>query len=415
MKKIKIGLIGYGNRGRLYSSFIKDMEDKVDFCAVCDNRANEISDMIIANTGVKNIYDSDEKFFAADLSLDLVLICSMDQYHYKQAKKCLEKGYNILLEKPISSSLKEVKELNLLASKKNLKVIVTYVLRYTYFYRLIKDIIDSKEIGEIVNINTTENVAYWHQAHSYTRGNWRNSKETGPMILTKCSHDMDLIYWLANKNVTKISSFGNQFYLKKENAPINSATYCTSCKVKDQCAFNAYRFYMSNKEWLRPLVGDDLSDEKINKFLDHSQYSRCVFKCDNDVVDHQVVNIEFEDKSTASHTMNAYSRYCYRDIKIMGSKGCIEGNFEENKFTVYHFLDNSSKVYDITDYTDDFIGHGGGDRIMFIELIDYLLTGEKTTRLTSIQESVMSHEMCFAAEKSRINDGKVVKIDYKVK
>jgi predicted dehydrogenase len=280
---------------------------------------------------------------------------------------------------------------------------------------MIKEIIDSGEIGKVININNTENVAYWHHAHSYTRGNWKDSKETGPMILTKCSHDLDLLFWLTGKNVKRISSFGNRSYLTKENDLEGSANHCEDCTRKDECAFNAYRFYLNNKEWLRPIIGDDLSDENIYKSLKGSPYSKCVFKCDSDVVDHQIVNIEFEDKTTASHTMNAFTRYCYRDIKIMGSKGCIEGNFEDKKFTVYHFLDNSERVVDITDYTDDFIGHGGGDRVMFKEVIDYLLTGNKTVSLTSIQESVMSHEMAFAAEKSRVNNGEVVEITYKVK
>ena len=338
----------------------------------------------------------------------------MDKYHFYQTKKCLELGYNVLLEKPVSNNLKEVIELNELAHKNNLKLIVSYVLRYTLFYKMIKDIIDSGEIGKVININNTENVAYWHHAHSYTRGNWKYEKETGPMILTKCSHDMDLIYWLMGKNVDKISSFGNRSYLIKENAPKDAAEYCIDCIEKDNCPFNAYRFYLNNKEWLRPIIGDDLSDENIMKNLYHNQYTRCAYKTNADVVDHQVVNILFDDKTTASHTMNAYTRYCYRDIKVMGSHGCIEGNFEEKKFKVYHFKDNSEREVDITHFTDDFVGHGGGDRVMFIELIDYLLTGNKTKSLTSISESVISHEMAFAAEKSRVNEGKVVKIKYKI-
>lgn len=413
MKKIKIGLIGFGNRGRLYSSFIKDLSDKVEYVAVCDYRIEELLDSL-KQYNLKHTFKDVEDFFNAKLDLDLVCICSMDKYHFYQTKKCLEMGYNVLLEKPVSNNLKEVIELNELASKKNLKLIVSYVLRYTLFYKMIKDIIDSGEIGKVININNTENVAYWHHAHSYTRGNWKYEKETGPMILTKCSHDMDLIYWLMGKNVDKISSFGNRSYLIKENAPKDAAEYCIDCIEKDNCPFNAYRFYLNNKEWLRPIIGDDLSDENIMKNLYHHQYTRCAYKTNADVVDHQVVNILFDDKTTASHTMNAYTRYCYRDIKVMGSHGCIEGNFEEKKFKVYHFKDNSEREVDITHYTDDFVGHGGGDRVMFIELIDYLLTGNKTKSLTSISESVISHEMAFAAEKSRVNEGKVVKIKHKI-
>lgn len=410
MKKIKVGLIGYGNRGRLYFSFIKEMLDKVELVAVCDYRANEIS-QDIKQTNAKYVFADTDKFFEANLDLDLVLICSMDKYHYLNTKQALEHNYNVLLEKPISANLEEVEQLSDIATSRNLKVIVTYVLRYAPFYEMIKKIIDDGEIGNIININTTENVAYWHQAHSYVRGNWRNSKETGPMILTKCSHDMDLIYWLSGKKVKRISSFGKLSHFVKENAPKGSSEYCTDCKLKDSCPFNCYRFYLSNKEWLRPMVGDELTEKNIIKYLDHGQYSRCVYKCDNDVVDHQIVNIEFEDGTTASHTMNAFTRWCYRDIKVMGEKGCIEGNFEKEIFTVYHFVDNSSRKIDIHDYSDDFTGHGGGDKVMFKEFIEYLLTNKKSVCLTTIQESVISHKMAFAAEKSRLNAGKVVDIE----
>lgn len=410
MKRIKIGIIGFGNRGRIYSNFIMETLDKVEYVAVCDVRAKQLEESI-KKYNVPNIYDNVDDFFNAKLPLDVVFICSMDQYHYKHTIMALNAGYNVLLEKPVSNNLDEVNKINNLATKKNLKVIVTYVLRYSLFYKYIKEVVDSNEIGDIININTTENVAYWHQAHSYVRGNWHNSKLTGPMILTKCSHDMDLIYWLMGKKVSKISSFGNNNYLNKEHTPKNATEYCFDCPNKDNCAFNAYRFYLANPEWLRPMIGDNLNEETINKFLYHNQYSRCVFQCDNDVVDHQIVNIEFEDHSTASHTMNAYTRWCYRDIKIMGTKGCIVGNFEMQKFKVYHFVDNSEKEIDITNYTKDFEGHGGGDRLMFNQFIDYLLTSKKTIQLTSIQESLISHKMAFAAEKSRLNDGKVEEID----
>ena len=409
MKKIKVGLIGYGNRGRLYCSFIKEMQDKVELVSVCDYRISKIKqDAKVHN--FKYYFENEQQFFDAKLDLDLVLVCSMDKYHYQNTKQALENGYNVLLEKPISSSLDEVMELNEIATKKNLKVIVTYVLRYALFYSIIKKLLVENNIGDIININTTENVSYWHQAHSYVRGNWRNSNETGPMILTKCSHDLDLLYWLSGKKIKRISSFGDLNYFKKENDLKGSSEYCTDCSIKDKCPFNAYRFYLENKEWLRPMVGDDLTDENIIKYLDHGQYSRCVFKCDNNVVDHQVVNIQFEDNTTASHTMNAFTRWCYRDIKIMGTKGCIEGNFETQKFTLFKFVDNSQKEYDIHDYSDDFTGHGGGDKLMFKELIEYLQTGKKSMNLTTIQESVISHQMAFAAEKSRLEDGKVIEL-----
>ena len=409
MKKIRIGLIGFGNRGRLYCSFLKDLKDECELVAIYDYKLDFIR-KDAEKYHAKYLFGTEDEFFDAKLDLDLVVISSMDKYHFVQTKRCLEAGYHVLLEKPIATKLEEVIEINELAKKLQRNVYVCHVLRYTMFYSLVKEIIDSGEIGEVVNINTTENVAYWHQAHSFTRGNWHNSKETAPMILTKCSHDLDLIYWLMNKKPIRVSSFGSLFYLNAEHCPEGAADYCTDCKLKDECAFNAYRFYHNNPSWIIPFVGEDINDEKIDKFLDHGAYSRCVYKCDNDVVDHQVVNIEFENHATASHTMNAYTRDCYRDIKVMGTKGQIQGSFEEQKFKVYHFLNNEEREIDIKKMTDNFVGHGGGDPLMFKEVVEHLLYGKKTASLTLLNDSVVSHIVAFSAEKSRIENGKVIDI-----
>jgi len=158
------------------------------------------------------------------------------------------------------------------------------------------------------------------------------------------------------------------------------------------------------------MVGDKLTIKNIDKFLDHSPYSRCAYDTGSDVVDHQIVNIEYEDNVTVSHTMNAYTRFCYRDIKVMGTKGQIEGNFEKRFFDVYYFNHNRHEMIDINKLTDDFVGHGGGDRVMFNELIDYLRTNKKSKSLTTLEESYYSNKLCFLAEKSRIEKGKVLEL-----
>lgn len=408
MKNIKVGLIGFGNRGSLYAKFIKENSERATLVAVADFKIND-SDVKerLAEYDVSNKFVSGADLLNAKLDLDLLIISSMDKYHYQEAKEAIELGYNILLEKPISTHVNEIKELETLADKKGVKVIVCHVLRYTIFYKQIKELIKSGKIGEIVNINATENVAFWHEAHSYVRGNWHNSKESGPQILTKCSHDMDILAWLMDKPIKKISSFGDLYWFKKENQPKNAAKRCFLCPLKDKCDFNCYKFYMNNREWLVPFIGRDLSDEKIDNFLKTSDYGRCVYDMDNDVVDHQIVNICFEDNTTASLTMNAFSRWCYRDIKVFGTKADIIGNFEERKIYVNYF-DGTKEEIDINKLTTDFEGHGGGDRIMVNELLDYLLNNKKTDSLTLLHDSVISHLMSLKAEESRLKDGTVI-------
>ena len=410
MRKIKVGLIGIGNRGGMYHDFARFNSDLCEVCAIVDYKLEQQLKRIGNPKDVKYLFDNTNDFFDANIDLDLLVISSMDKYHYEDAKRGILHGYHLLLEKPIACKYEEVLEINELAKKHNVKVMVCHVLRYTLFYKEIKRLIDEKVLGDIVNINATENVAFWHQAHSYVRGNWHNVSETAPQILTKCSHDFDIITWLMNKKPTHVSSFGDLYWFKKENKPNGSSNQCHDCPLGYKCDFNAYKFYLENRDWLKPFAGADLTDEKIDSFLKTSDFGHCVYDMDNDTVDHQVVNIQFEDKTTASLTMNAFSRWCYRDIKIFGTKGDLVGNFEDKIIHVKLFNHEEFDI-DITKLTDDFSGHGGGDAIMFKEVLDYILYDKKTKSLTLLDESVLSHKMAFLSEESRLEDGTSKKIN----
>ena len=411
MKKVKVGFIGIGNRGGMYHDFARKNSDLCEVVAIVDYKLELQLNRIGNPTDVPYLFNNTDDFYAANIDLDLLVISSMDKYHYMDAKRGIEHGYHLLLEKPIACKYEEVLEIDELAKKHNVKVMVCHVLRYTMFYKEIKRLIDENVLGEIVNINATENVAYWHQCHSYVRGNWHNTAETAPQILTKCSHDFDIITWLMNKKPTRVSSFGDLYFFKAKNKPLNSSNKCHNCPLGYECDFNAYKFYMDNRDWLKPFAGKDLTDEKLDNFLKTSDFGHCVFDMDNDTVDHQVVNIEFEDKTTASLTMNAFSRYCYRDIKIFGTKGDLVANFEDKIIHVnlYNYKNESFNI-DVSKLTDDFGGHGGGDAIMFKEVLDYLLFDKKTNSLTILSESVVSHKMAFLADESRLEEGMPKKI-----
>ncbi len=411
MKKLKVALIGYGNRGCIYGSFILSKKEQFEVVAVVEflkeKRKKAQKDFSLTDN---QVFENADDFFNAKLKVDLLIIASMDQYHYKQAMQALHLDMHILLEKPIALTLQECEDIEALASKKNKAVVICHVLRYSSFYVTIKNAIENKEIGEVVHIAQTENVGYWHQAHSYVRGNWRNKDITGPMILAKCSHDLDILYWLINQPCINVSSYGSLKHFNHENQPREAANRCFECALKESCPFNCFKFYLGfGREWARQLVGDDLSDENITNYLKVSPYGRCVYSCDNNVVDHQVVNMLFQNQVTASLTMNAFSRYCDRTIHIYGTQGEIIGDFENRLITIQPFL-KEKKVIDLNQISDDFSGHGGGDRLMFFEFVDYLLTQKWTKGLSFIQDSIMSHKMAFAAEESRLQNGKPIKI-----
>jgi predicted dehydrogenase len=344
-----------------------------------------------------------------------LVISTPDALHYAQAVRALDLGYDILLEKPIAVTEAECVAIGKKAAKLGRTVAVCHVLRYTAFYRGIKDVIDSGRIGAVAAITQTENVSYWHQAHSYVRGNWRSSKTSSPMILAKCCHDLDILCWLAGAACKSVSSYGSLGFFKSENAPQNSGGYCCDCGVRKTCPYDWIKFYKANPGWFNavrravPSVDDADASDEIEKALSNkgNPYSRCVFRCDNDAVDRQAVNILFDGGVTAQLMMTAFSALCTRRIKVHGTYGEIEGDFEEKSYRVTEY-GKPPQTVDVTKVTSDFSGHGGGDRVMFWDFIDLVGGRAGGKGLTTLDKSVLSHRMAFAAERSRLHNGKPV-------
>ncbi len=418
---LKVAILGVGSRGAgTYGDYFTTLKDRVEITALCDIDQEKLS-FYGEKYGVnkENRFTSYEDFFKAGKLADLLVIATLDKMHYIPSMTALDLGYHLLLEKPISPSIEECIAIENKAKEKNKTVIICHVLRYTTFYRKIKEIVDSGALGKIVNINTIENVGYWHQAHSFVRGNWHKSEDTAPMILAKCCHDMDLLNWIINKKPINITSYGHLSFFKKEFAPEGSSDRCYTCKVRHTCPYDAIRYYVDategkdNLAYPYDVVVLDPTHEKLKEAMKTSPYGKCVFQCDNDVVDHQVVNLQYEDEITASHTMVAFSNDCYRTIRIYGTHGDLEGNTLTNMINVKDFLTGKEIVIDASKLTHDLTGHLGGDHVMMNEICD-LFEGKETKLDSSIEKSVLSHLVCMAAEESRLNAGKSINIqEYK--
>ena len=335
---LKVAILGVGSRGaNTYGDYLNTLKDKVEISAICDIDTTKLEHYQKAyHVSKEKCFTNWDDFFQAGKLADLLIIATLDQQHFEPAMKALDLNYHLLLEKPISPSIS--------------------VLRYTIFYRKIKEIIDSKMIGNIIHINSVENVGYWHQAHSFVRGNWQNSNETAPMILAKCCHDTDLLNWLIDKNPLSLSSYGHLTYFKKENAPSGSALRCIDCQVRDKCPYDAIRYYVEgskNKEnlgWPYDVVTLNPTTKSLFEAIKTGPYGKCVFHCNN--------------KET---------------------------------------------IIDVTKLTQDLSGHMGGDHIMLNEFIS-LLEGKNAQIDSSIEKSVLSHLICMAAEESRLNNGKTIQI-----
>lgn len=423
-KKLKIALAGLGSRGKdTYAPTAKLFPDKMKIVAIADIDAEKVKEVAKEyHIPEEMCFSSAEDLIAQEKLADIMFITTQDKQHVEQAIPALEKGYHILLEKPISPKPEECREIVKVARKYNRKVIVCHVLRYTPIYSKLKDILDEGIIGDIVSVMSIENVGYWHQAHSFVRGNWRNSETTSPMILQKCCHDMDLLLWLTGKTCESVSSFGDTYLFKEECAPKGAALRCMDgCKAKENCPYDAEKIYLDHykigaktgyKEWPLDVLTLHPNVETITEAIKTGPYGRCVYHCDNNVVDHQVVNMKMTDGTTISHTMCGFTATGSRYAKFMGTKGEIIADMTENTIKITVFGQKDTEVIDISKIASDFSGHGGGDNRMVEEFLDMLIneTGP-TKRTTSVEQSVESHYCALAAEESRINSGKVIFLD----
>lgn len=414
---LKIGLIGAGNRGKdIYANFILNSADEAQIIAVAEPNKIKREQVISAhNIKPEFSFSTWEDFLKKDKFCDAIFLATGDDLHFEPITIAMEKGYDILLEKPMSNKAEECVKIADMAEFYGVKVMVCHVLRYTPFFSKLKELIDSDIIGDIIDIQHNENIGNFHFAHSFVRGNWRNSDESSPLILQKSCHDLDILSWLLNGSpCKKIASFGSLKHFKKENAPEGSSTRCLQCGLIDSCIYSPKKIYYNNiGSWPTLIATEIQTKEALTNSLEHNQYGRCVYHCDNNVVDNMVSIIEFENGVNVTFNLCAFTDEVCRTIKIMGTKGEIRGNDLKNNIEVYEFgkgqgrFDNGA----ITTITPEVLigGHGGGDTGLMNDFIDLCL-GRKNDSKTNPRTSLESHIMAFAAEKSRI-EGKVININ----
>ena len=409
---MKLSLIGAGQRGMIYAGYAHDNKG-VEITAVVEpnQERREIAAQRF-NIPAENCFDNTDDFFKKNIKCDAIIIASMDKDHYAQAVQALKQGYDILLEKPISPNIAECMEIWKEAKKNGRKVVVCHVLRYTNFFSEIKKVLDSGEMGKVIAIQHNENVGNYHIAHSFVRGNWRNSEMSSPIIMQKSCHDMDILTWLVGSEAKRIASFGSLTHFKAENAPEGSTDRCSTCPIGEKCHYNAYRAYLPVRgNWPATLLGTDQSEEGIRKALETSPYGRCVYHCDNNVCDHQVTLIEFKNGVHASFVLSGFTNRMDRTLKIMCENGEIRAEDSENVIEITKFSANSVERTEQRIIRAEYVvgAHGGGDVLLMEDFMATLASDSEECK-TTIDRSVESHIMAYAAEEARVT-GKVVDID----
>lgn len=407
-------VLGFGGRGINYTNICNSSKNKFKVIGVCDTSEAKLNlAQSEYNIAKEMLFSNTDELFNRGKIADYIFICTQDKQHYAHTIAALELGYDILLEKPISPNLAECIDIERRAIEHNRKVVICHVLRYTPFYMAIKRALESNILGEIISIEMIENVAYWHQAHSFVRGNWRNSEVAGPMILSKCCHDLDIAVWLADSDCINISSQGDLYHFNKNNAPKGATKMCMDgCKAKEECPYDAEKLYVDSFKKLMPwrrvvnswpysVITDDgkATLGKLKESIKNGPYGRCVYMCDNDVVDYQITQMRFNNGINCNLIMTAFSNECNREIRIRGSLGELTGNMNKNYIAVQPY-GGKRKRLKINTVAG---GHGGGD----YGLIESLNSDRINTDITT---SIMSHTMALASEHSRLNDGVNVSI-----
>lgn len=426
-KPVTAIIVGAGHRALVYSELAKTNPEMLKIVGVADpNPVRRKHCMEYFGFGEDMCFESAEELAAKGKLADTIINGTMDEVHIETSIPLLECGYDMLLEKPFAVNEEEMRKLVDCAKNHNSKVMICHVLRYSPFYYAIKERIAKGEIGKIINIQTTEHVSYHHLSTSYIRGKWANSDKCHTtMLLAKCCHDIDLMMWMmAETKPVKISSFGSKYQFKPENAPEGAGTICMKdCPLVDTCKFSTKKLYIDHPDRWAFYVWDKLEhienptiEDKIALMKSDSPYARCIYKCDNNVVDHQSVLVNFESGATGTHNMVGGSSQSLRRIHIIGTEGEIYGNFEESKFYVSKINpspDAHNEECDIEEVdlnvTGDMVGayggHGGGDERLTADFVKFIRGEQPSLACTSIFDSVAGHLCVYLADQSRENGG----------
>ena len=404
MNKIStVAVLGAGNRGReAYGGYILEHPGDIKAVAVAEPDPNKRS-LFSKEHNIKQElqFESWKDLLNKEKLADGIIIATLDNMQLEPVLQAMEKGYKILLEKPIAPNLEDLIKIYKKYKETESEILVAHVLRYTKFFSKLKELIKEKVIGEVRYVDLNENIGFYHFAHSYVRGNWRNTNSAAPIILAKSCHDLDILHWLLGTKTKKITSSASLEIFKEESQPENAADRCIYCDIESECPYSAKKIYLGeNTGWPTSVITTDLSYEGRFKALKEGPYGRCVWKSDNNVPDVQRVNMTQTDNTEVNFTLTAFTKNITRDIKIYGSLGEISGDFEKGTIEISVFGKSDSKI-EIRGASGN---HGGGDIGLMNQFVS-LLKGEEIDEWdSSLEESLESHLMAFAAEEAREKD-----------
>ena len=413
---VSLAIVGAGTRGSTYAGYAEQFPDRARVVAVADPR-NEYRDALADRHGVPAAgrFPSWQALAERPRLADAVVIATPDREHAEPVAHFADLGYDILLEKPMAPTEAECDAVVEATQRTGVLLAVCHVLRYTPYTDAVKRLVTDGAVGQIIGIEHLEPVGWWHFAHSYVRGIWRRADESSFSLLAKCCHDLDWLRYIVDAPPLRISSVGALHHFLPENRPPGAADRCLDCRVEASCPYSATRFYNAcladprRHLWPLSVLTRDLTEAGVRAALRDGPYGRCVYACDNDVVDHQVVTVSFAGGATATLTMSAFTPGGHRRTRIMGTRGYLEGDGE--RITLTDFVTGrTSTMHVAAGGADAGSGHGGGDHGLMAAFVEAVATGDRSLVRSGPQESLDSHRMAFAAERSRLAGGTPVEL-----
>jgi predicted dehydrogenase len=422
-KQVTAIIAGAGGRGMTYAEFSQEHPDRFKVVGVAEPREWNRQHMATTyHLPAENVYTDWRDLAARPRFADAVIIATQDAMHLEPAIAFAKKGYAILLEKPMAPNEADCQRIVQAVKENDVLFGVCHVMRYTRYTQMLKQVVDSGEIGEVVSVEHLEPVGYWHQAHSFVRGNWRNEKESSSMLLAKSCHDLDWLRYVVGEPCKSLSSFGSLKHFRQSAKPAEAgdAKRCLHCAYEPRCPYSAIKIYIKDRlaqgdtGWPVGVLTPEPTLETVTAALENGPYGRCVYECDNDVVDHQVVNMLFENGKTAVFTMTAFNQAGHRKTRIFGTRGEIYGDGE--KIHIFDFLTDQTRVIDTeaTSATADggraaLGGHGGGDYGLMDRFVSAVCNNDPSLILSGPDESLETHRMVFGAERAR-HENRVVNL-----
>ena len=411
MKAVEIIIIGPGSRGEAYAQFAKESPEQCKVVGIAgpDNyrRQKMIKDF---NLSADKIFDCWSQVVAIGKKIaDAVIICTHDDMHAEPAIAFANLKYNILLEKPMATTENDCRRIVNSIKQNDVIFSVCHVLRYTNYSKKLKEIINSGIAGDIVNIQHVEPVGSWRHVHSYVRGNWSKEEDSTFMLLSKSCHDLDWIQYIMDQKIARVSSFASLRHFKKSEQPKGATERCLDCPkhIEATCPYSAKRIYnkfIEQGQLGRPLdmVVAKPNKKNVEKALRTGKYGRCVYACDNDVVDNQLVNIEFKNHSSASFIMTAFSANSGRRSIIYGTKAQII--VEPNKIEIFDFINEKTKTINLNLSGNSILDrHNGGDRGVIKNFIEAIIANDQSMIISGPDVSLENHIAVFKAEQARKN------------